>query len=41
MELQIALRVLFARLPGLAITEPPRYRDTYHFRGLEALRLRW
>jgi unspecific monooxygenase len=39
MELQIALRVLFARLPGLAIAEPPRYRDTYHFRGLESLRL--
>ena len=41
MELQVALRVLFTRLPGLAIAEPPRYRDTYHFRGLESLRLRW
>ena len=41
MELQIGLRVLFERLPGLALAAAPRYRDTYHFRGLEALRLRW
>jgi unspecific monooxygenase len=41
MELQVGLRVLFERLPRLSLAEPPRYRDTYHFRGLEALRLRW
>jgi len=41
MELQVALQVLFSRLPGLALAEPPRFADTYHFRGLEALRLRW
>jgi unspecific monooxygenase len=40
MELQVGLRVLFERLPRLALAEPPRWRDTYHFRGLEALRLR-
>jgi cytochrome P450 len=41
MELQIGLRVLFERLPGLTLAAAPRYRDTYHFRGLGALRLRW
>ncbi len=41
MELQVGLRVLFERLPGLSLAAPPHYRDTYHFRGLEALRLRW
>lgn len=41
LELQVALPALFRRLPGLAIAEPPRWRDTYHFRGLEGLRLRW
>jgi cytochrome P450 len=41
MELQVAMQVLFARLPRVRIAEPPRYRDTYHFRGLESLRLEW
>ncbi len=41
MELQVALQVLFERLPAISIAQPPRYRDTYHFRGLESLRLRW
>ena len=41
MELQVAMQVLFTRLPGLQIADPPRYRDTYHFRGLGSLRLRW
>jgi unspecific monooxygenase len=41
LELQVALPALFARLPGLALAAPPRWRDTYHFRGLEALELRW
>ncbi len=40
-ELRVALGVLFRRLPGLAISEPPRYRDAYHFHGLEALKARW
>lgn len=39
LELQIALQVLFDRLPGLRITEPPRYADLYHFHGLKRLRL--
>ena len=41
LELQSALRVLFDRLPQLRLAEPARYRDTYHFHGLEALRVTW
>ena len=39
-ELAIALPILFARLPGLALAAPPVFADRYHFRGLTALRLR-
>ena len=41
LELATALPILFARLPGLRLAEPPRYRDAYHFHGLEALKVRW
>jgi unspecific monooxygenase len=41
LELQVALKVLFDRLPGLRFTETPRYRDTYHFHGLESLHAEW
>jgi len=41
LELSAALPILFARLPGLRLAEPPRYRDTFHFHGLEALRVEW
>lgn len=37
LELQVALPVLFARLPGLALAGKPAYADTYHFHGLAAL----
>jgi cytochrome P450 len=37
LELQVSLRVLFERLPKLRLDGKPRYRDTYHFHGLEAL----
>ena len=37
LELQEALPILFARLPGLSLAAPPRFADRYHFRGLEAL----
>ncbi len=40
-ELQIGLAALFRRLPGLALSEPPQWRDAWHFHGLEALRVRW
>nr|WP_073052893.1 cytochrome P450 [Kaistia soli] len=41
LELQVALPILFSRLPGLRIASPPSYRDSYHFHGLEALHLAW
>ncbi len=41
LELRVALRVLFERLPRLRLAGPVRYRDAYHFRGLEALRVTW
>ncbi len=41
LELQVALPILFERLPGLRLAAPPRYRDSYHFHGLEALKLVW
>ena len=37
LELATALPILFARLPGLRLAEPPRYADLYHFHGLESL----
>jgi len=37
LELQIALRVLFDRWPGLRLAEAPRYGDVYHFHGLRRL----
>jgi cytochrome P450 len=40
LEMQIALPLLFQRCPELTLTGPPRYADIYHFRGLEALKLR-
>jgi cytochrome P450 len=39
LELQIALPILFQRLPGLRLVEPPRYADVYHFHGLKELRV--
>jgi cytochrome P450 len=37
LELTVALPILFARLPGLRLMDFPRYRDSYHFHGLETL----
>jgi cytochrome P450 len=41
LELNIALPILFERLPGLRLAHQPRYRDSYHFHGLESLRMAW
>ena len=41
LELAAALPILFARLKDLRLVEPPRYRDSFHFHGLEALRVEW
>lgn len=37
LELQESLTVLFFRYPDLGIQQPPLYRDSYHFHGLESL----
>lgn len=39
LELQIALPILFQRLPNLRLAAPPDYADVYHFHGLRALHL--
>lgn len=39
LEMEIALRVLFERCPDLSLTAPPLYRSTYHFHGLDQLRV--
>ncbi|MEP6826703.1 MAG: cytochrome P450 [Aestuariivirga sp.] len=39
LEMLVALEVLFKRLPNLRLAETPRYKDVYHFHGLEALRV--
>jgi len=40
LELQVALPILFDRLPGLALAGRSRYANLYHFHGLESLVLR-
>jgi unspecific monooxygenase len=37
LELQVALPILFDRLPGLHLTEAHEYADVYHFHGLKRL----
>ncbi len=39
LELQIALPILFARLPRVRLAQPPEYANVYHFHGLKSLRL--
>jgi cytochrome P450 len=39
LEMLVALPILFSRLPGLKLAEVPKYRDSFHFHGLEALRM--
>jgi cytochrome P450 len=41
LELEVALPILFSRLPRLRVEGPVRYRDSYHFHGLERLDARW
>jgi cytochrome P450 len=41
LELEVALQVLFQRLPPLRLDQPAVYRDTYHFHGLANLFVRW
>ncbi len=41
LEMQVAMPILFQRLPKLALAETPRYRNSYHFHGLESLRVQF
>jgi cytochrome P450 len=37
LEMQVAMPLLFERLPKLALADTPRYRNAFHFHGLERL----
>ena len=39
LEMQIAIPLLFKRLPDLALADTPCYRNAYHFHGLETLKV--
>ncbi len=39
LEMLIAFEVLFARLPKLRLVGQPKYKDVYHFHGLEQLQV--
>lgn len=39
LEMEVALPLLFRRLPKLALAERPSYRNAYHFHGLESLKV--
>ena len=41
LELQTALPILWARLPRLELVEAPSFKNSYHFRGLESLWVRY
>jgi len=41
LEMRVALPALLRRLPRLRLAEPPRYRDAFHFHGLETLHAIW
>ncbi|HEV2514001.1 MAG TPA: cytochrome P450 [Devosia sp.] len=40
-ELQVAMKTLFDRLPGLRLATAPQYKNIYHFHGLERLEVSW
>ncbi len=39
LELELALPILFQRLPRLKLAGPPQYKDSYHFHGLDELKV--
>ena len=41
LEMQVALPILFQRLPNLRLSETPEYSNTYHFHGLKQLLCAW
>lgn len=40
-ELQVAMKTLFSRLPELRLAAAPSYNNVYHFHGLERLDVTW
>ena len=40
-EMQVAMKTLFDRLPKLRLKEAPVYKDVYHFHGLDTLPVTW
>lgn len=40
-ELQVSMKTLFDRLPGLRLKGQPQYKNIYHFHGLETLEVEW
>jgi unspecific monooxygenase len=40
-EMQVAMKTLFDRLPGLRLATEPQYKNIYHFHGLERLDVAW
>jgi cytochrome P450 len=40
LEMEVALQVLFERLPTMQLVSVPQYRDAYHFHGLEDLTIK-
>jgi len=41
LELRIALSVLFQRLPTMQLSAQPTYRDSFHFHGLDTVKVCW
>ena len=41
LEMRIAINALFKRLPNLKLIDTPVYQNSFHFHGLEALKVRW
>jgi cytochrome P450 len=41
LEMNVALPILFERLPGMQLASEPIVKDVYHFHGLERLDLCW
>ncbi|MDB5505658.1 MAG: hypothetical protein JWR75_296 [Devosia sp.] len=40
-ELQVAMKTLFERLPNLRLAAAPEYKNVYHFHGLDRLDVTW
>ena len=41
LELQTSIPILLTRLPNLELVEQPKFKNSYHFHGLESLWVRW